>query len=434
MKVIYFRFSPDCHYVKGAIRGAIYIVTTKKIIHLTKIETEIVNYLLANWRIDEVKAKYPGVADKLLNYLISAGIGFFYSKPVYAEAYEPYQPFFKLDPVIEPPPEMRCVFMQLSDRCNANCLFCKNRDYYVSQGCITCLRWYQDENTSDRLDTNNVEKMLKQLTALETPLLSFSGGNPLLEWNKLIAIVRKAIEYRPSMKFSVNTNGYGFNDEIAEDAKDLNIQFNFTIFSDSYEDYKKITGDGELYNSLLNAIEMCKMHQIIYTVSVLVSPDSRQHYNKIHQFAQKLGGVFLNVSEIFPKIGTKKPLACLPIGEEAGKKFFSSFNPHEFFEAQYFSKCLKGIIAVSKNGMILPCPLWDEPIARIPEDDIFSVFQHVKHKQYWELNKTKVPTCNRCEFRFICNDCTVTDQHREKDPSIHNAVCTYRPDKGEWIS
>ncbi|KPJ72920.1 hypothetical protein AMJ52_04595 [candidate division TA06 bacterium DG_78] len=434
----YFRFSPECHYVKGSIRGTLYSIITGKVIHFSKVETEIVNCWLTNERVDTVESKYPKVANELLNHLISEGLGFLYSTPVYTQPYEPNQPYYKLDESVEPPPVIKNVFIQLTDRCNANCLFCKNKDYYVSRGCITCLRWgqgqYRDAKTTNKLNNDNMEKLLNQLAGLETQVLSFSGGNPLMEWAKLVDIVKKTTQYRPSIRFLVHTNGFGLNEKIAKDAVELNIRFNFTVFSDSQEGYQKITGTGELFKLLLSAVEMCKMHQIIYAISVLVSPDSRQHYNKICQFAQNLGGASLFFSEIFPKTETKNPMVSLPVGEEAGEKSFSSSDPQKFVEAKNFSKCLNGTLAVSENGMILPCPMWIESITEIPEDDIFSLFRNEKHKPFWELNKSKVSTCNRCEFRFLCNDCALIDHYRKEDPSIHNAVCTYNPEIGEWIS
>jgi radical SAM protein with 4Fe4S-binding SPASM domain len=427
----YFRFASDCHYVKGSIRGALYIITTGTVIHFSVVETEIVNCWLVNERIDKVERKYPRVASILLNHLISEGFGFLYSTPVYSQPYEPYQPFFKLD---EAPPLLKNVFLQLTDRCNASCLFCGNKNYYVSRGCITCLRWnhqeLNDEYTTNGLDNDNIDLLLKQLACLETQVLSFSGGNPLLDWAKLVKIVKRTIEHRPSTRFLVHTNGFEFNREIAKDAKKLNIGFNFTVFSDSHQGYQKITGSGELFDSLLSAIEICKTHHIIYAISVLVSPDSRQHYDKICQFAQGLGGALVNYSEVFPKTDTNKPMVSLSVGE----KSVSSFNPQEFVDEKDFSKCLNGIIAVSQNGMILPCSMWIEPIAIIPEKDLYSIFRNEKHKTFWKMNKSKVPTCGICEFRFICNECALTEHYRKEDPAIHNAVCTYNPDNGEWIS
>lgn len=434
MDINYFRFFPDCQYVAGPARGTIYIPTLGKTIHLSKIETEIVNRWLANEHIDLVESKYPKIAKELLSRLGREGIGTVFSRPIYAEPFEPIlksrvtrERYFELPPVI------KRAYIQLNNQCNAHCSFCGNSDYYVSIGCITCLRWLQNDHKTN-INKSNLDVLIKQLTDLETQALSFSGGNPLLEWDKLVAIVRKAIGYRPSIKTIVNTNSFGFNRKIVKDAKDLNIRFNFTVFSDSREGYQKITGSEEIFDSLLQAVESCTENHIFYSISVLTCPDSRHNHDKIRQFAKNLGEIFLSSSEVFLKTETKKPMAALPVGEELGEKHFSKIDSYNFFEAKYYSRCLKGLIAVSCQGTILPCPMWAEPAGRIPEDDIFSVFRNKKLKPFWIFNKTQIPTCKKCEFRFACAGCAVTDQHRNKDPSIHNAVCTYRPDKGEWIS
>lgn len=432
MDLIYFRFFPDCHYVRGPVRGVIYNITIGKIIHISKVETEIVNRWLANERIDSVELKYPKVAKELLSRLVGEGIGTVFPTPVYTEPFGPSASHI-MDKVLEQPPVIKKAYIQVNNKCNAHCLFCGSSDYYVSAGCVICLRWPQKRKSSN-ISELTFGMLIKQLADLETQTLVFSGGNPLLEWRKLVDIVLKAIEYRPSMQFIVNTNGYGLNEEIAKDAKNLNIQFNFTVFSDSPKGYQEITGSEEIFNSLLQAVELCKANQINYGFSVLTCPDSRHNYDKIWQFAKNLGGIFLGNSEIFPKTGAKKPLAALPIGEKLGEKRFSEIDPKNFFDAKYFSRCLNGVIAISCHGIISPCPILTKSVGKIPKDDIVSIFRNKKLEPYWTLNKTKVPKCKECEFRFACVDCAVTERYREKDPSIHNVICTYRPDKGEWIS
>ncbi|KPJ72429.1 hypothetical protein AMJ52_06370 [candidate division TA06 bacterium DG_78] len=432
MDLIYFRFFPDCHYIRGPVRGAIYKITLGKIMHLSKVETEIVNRWLANERIDSVELKYPKVAKELLSRLIGEGIGTVFPTPVYTEPFEPSASHI-MEQLFEQPPVIKKAYIQVNNKCNAHCLFCGSSDYYVSAGCVTCLQWPQKRKSSN-IDELTFGMLTKQLADLETHTLIFSGGNPLLEWNKLIAIVRKAINHRSSIKTIVNTNSYGFNEKIAKDAKNLNIQFNFTVFSDSREGYKKITGSEEIFNSLLQAVELCKANDITYGISLLTCPESHDNYDKIQQFAKNLGGVFLGNSEIFLKAGAKKPLAALPIGEKQGEKRFSKIDSKNFLEAKHFSRCLHGVIAISCHGIISPCPILTKPVGKIPKDDIVSIFRNKKLDPYWTFNKTKVPKCKECEFRFACVDCAVTENYRKKDPSIHNAVCTYQPDKGEWVS
>jgi radical SAM protein with 4Fe4S-binding SPASM domain len=430
MNANYFRFYPDCHYVKGPSRGAIYCLTENKLLHLSPEESAITNQWLDNETVETVERANGETSRNLLKRLVKNGLGTTFSAPVYCEPYEPSKAYQK-EELLDLPPQIKMAYVQASSKCNAGCSFCGDPDYLISNGCNSCLRWKETKGTT--LQEKDRKALLDQIQDLEAKGLTFSGGNPLQDWDNAIEAVNMAVNRRPSIRVVVQTNGSGFTDQVEQDARGLNIEFIFSVFASSREDYERITGSADLYEDLLNAVKRCQASGLKYSFCIVICPESWADYSEIQQFTDKLGGNGINICEVISRHDKTTPMASLPNEPEECERYFEHLDSEGYFAARHYNRCLDGRVALSAKGAILPCPHWESPFGQFPPVDVAGCFRKQKPQKLWKKTKDDVPTCSSCELRYACADCSVTEQYRKKDPTIHSVFCTYRPETGTWI-
>ncbi|MCL6591515.1 MAG: radical SAM protein [Firmicutes bacterium] len=422
----YFRFFPDCYYLSGPVQGVIYNLSHKYILPLTKMETEIVNRWKANESIEEVESHFGTDSKVLLNHLIKEGLGAIFTNPVLAEPLL-LKANMEIKGLIEDPPQVKLVYLQLNENCNANCKFCGSDSYYKWQGCNSCLRWTKPIK-SESLPQLDYNEILQQLNDLKAPRLIFSGGNPLLEWLRVYELILFALKLNPKITVQINTNGFGLNDTIINEAKTANTIFSFTVFGNTPEDYKKITGLPEVFNCLIEGIKLCQLHQVPYLICLLIDPEKRSKYTEWQRFAMDLGGQHFFTTELIPKLKPSFPILSLPTNQER----LEQLDINSFFSRQRFNPCLNGVIAVSDSGIILPCPMFEIPLNEIPGDNIFSVFRKRNYEIFWRYTKQNVPICQTCGYRLVCSDCSILEWALQKNPTIHKVFCDYEPQIGKW--
>jgi His-Xaa-Ser system radical SAM maturase HxsC len=114
----------------------------------------------------------------------------------------------------------------LTERCNHYCLMCSQPPKNVNDG------WLLDE----------IARVIP-LVSSETSYLGFTGGEPLLEWRRVIELLRLARDTLPNTAVHLLTNGRGFvNPEIADAWASIqhpNLSAGIPIYSavDAVHDY-----------------------------------------------------------------------------------------------------------------------------------------------------------------------------------------------------
>jgi radical SAM protein with 4Fe4S-binding SPASM domain len=107
-------------------------------------------------------------------------------------------------------------------------------------------------------------------------------------------------------------------------------------------------------------------------------------------------------------------------------------NQFMFFYSRKYNSCWGHSIAVDANGDIKPC-LWShEVLGNITVDNIKKMILQKKFKEYWELNKDNIETCQYCEYRYACPDCRVSAIKAAGSLHVRPPHCKYNPDTGEW--
>ncbi|WP_148233416.1 SPASM domain-containing protein [Pyrococcus sp. NA2] len=94
-----------------------------------------------------------------------------------------------------------------------------------------------------------------------------------------------------------------------------------------------------------------------------------------------------------------------------GSLRFLDFNPIELRKianstAISYSPCLAGLVAISPEGFVTPCPLLRKFIVGdITRESLKTIIKKQRLKKFWKLTKDKIEFCSRCNLRYACHDC-----------------------------
>lgn len=162
---MYFRLNPECYFVKGKARGAVYDLIEGDIYSLEPEETEIIERAERNENIE---------MSDLLKKMEDLHIGKFYERPVYIEKLRVGSPIEEYQP--GHPPGINRAFLEISNSCTRDCWFCGGQR---SLGCMGCNVWPQDGEMS----TKRWIELIDQLVDLGCKELFISGGD-LTPWER----------------------------------------------------------------------------------------------------------------------------------------------------------------------------------------------------------------------------------------------------------
>lgn len=109
------------------------------------------------------------------------------------------------------------------------------------------------------------------------------------------------------------------------------------------------------------------------------------------------------------------------------------FDVHavNYAESLKHNTCLNRKISVDIAGNIKNCPSMAEAYGHIRDVKLSSVAGAPGFRQYWNIRKDDIRTCNVCEFRHICTDCRA---YIEDPEDLHSKPlkCGYNPVTTKW--
>ena len=231
------------------------------------------------------------------------------------------------------------LYIKLTDNCIANCSFCANRGNY-------------DYGNVD------VDKLMYVINYLyDNKILggiSFTGGEPLLESDKMFKIIDKIYEINPSLEIQISTSGYNLKELANYDQKDklesihishhhYDEELNRKIFKSN----KVATGDDIMY--LQDKLSDKKIINI-NTVAIKGYIDTLEEIKKNLDYVGDLG-VYKNgfVSLIRCNKFAKEHFVNLnDIFNNLDKDFF---NGHHFYSKEY-CECQDGVYLSSNNKLV----------------------------------------------------------------------------------
>ena len=132
----YFRLKPYCYFEKGKGNSCIYNLLDGTVMI---VNNEEMCKLIEQCEQNKTLENITEVDRKFLNNLVDMGIGDFYKRPIYVEKLSVGIPT-RLENTLPGNYEIPTVFIEISNTCNLDCIFCPENDNTLFRK-TGCKRW-----------------------------------------------------------------------------------------------------------------------------------------------------------------------------------------------------------------------------------------------------------------------------------------------------
>ncbi|MEW6574032.1 MAG: radical SAM protein [Bacillota bacterium] len=306
------------------------------------------------------------------------------------------------------------VFLELTKRCNLNCLHC------CADG---------GQARPEELSTEDWIDFVRYLAKLKVFRIVITGGEPLIR-NDFFTIVR---EIRKNQSVVLNTNATLVTDKIAQQLSQLGISvISVSIDGSTPEIHDRNRGSGSFIKTI-KGIESLLKHNCRVVINSVVTRINYQDIENIVALAKRLGVEKIgfnhvhptgrartNKEQIVPSLEEDTTIAdeLWKVGQKYGafvgswyidqmKLYNSPPNPHGGIRS--ISRCSAGkeTIAITANGDIVPCNNLQELVCgNIRRSDFARVWQYssilAEFRSLFKLKVTSLEGCQDCHLVSIC--------------------------------
>jgi hypothetical protein len=298
-----FRLNPECHFLKGERRGAIFDLIEGDVYSLNEDETKIVSSFEKNSPVD--------INEPLLKELRRLCLGTFYDQPIYVQKLRIGSQLY--DQQMYHPPAIYRAFIEINNACERDCWFCGYYGIKRSSGCLGCNKWAE---TGTAMESGDWYRVIEERRDLGCRSLYITGGDLTQAWDKAMA----CLDFSSGMfsKVYLITHSQSLSEGLRQDINDR-----ATIISQK-EDVAEVQPGGDIR---LLISQMCEGD----------NQTSAGYKNMIIDHVLKNSELLGNV----PSISYKT------MSSESGF-YLNNMNYHP---------CLGHTVSICFNGKIIPCPM-----------------------------------------------------------------------------
>jgi heme b synthase len=347
----------------------------------------------------------------------------------------------------------KLIAWELTRTCNLDCIHCRAS---ASQGT------YEGE-----LSTEEVFRILEEITEVGNPVMILTGGEPLLR-KDLLEITEKATSL--GLKPVLATNGTLLTREIALELKRAGIsRVSISLDgadSSAHDNFRKMPG---AFEGALRGIQILKEAGLPFQINTTITAVNTEELPKVHELAKKLGAVAHHIFLLVP-VGRGKELteeALTPERYEALLNWFyeqreksplhlkATCAPHYYrimreraraegkevtYETFGLDAVTRGCLAgvgfcfISHRGIVQTCGYLEVPCGDLRKNTFKEVWEgsEVFNKlRDFSLYKGK---CGKCEYIRVCGGCRARAYELTGDYLEEEPLCTYQPKKASLLN
>lgn len=347
----------------------------------------------------------------------------------------------------------RLIAWELTRTCNLDCIHCRAS---ASRGT------YEGE-----LSTEEVFRILKEITEVSYPVIILTGGEPLLR-KDLLEIAKKAVEL--GLKPVLATNGTLLTRELAVELKKIGIS-RVSISLDgaspsAHDEFRKMPG---AFEGALRGIQILKEVGLPFQINTTITAVNAYELPKVHELAKELGAVAHHIFLLVP-VGRGKELSkesllpekyeellhwfyeqreksslhlkatCAPhyyrILRERARAEGKEVNYETFGLDALTRGCLAGVgfCFIAYNGIVQTCGYLEVPCGDLRKSTFKEVWENSEvfnNLRNFKLYKGK---CGSCEYIRVCGGCRARAYEATGDYLEEEPLCTYQPKKRERLT
>lgn len=191
------------------------------------------------------------------------------------------------------------IYINLTNRCTNDCIFClrKDKDDVVGQ-----TLWLDNENSTAKDIIKQFELKKNELINVHhspfTEVIFCGYGEPMLKFDVLKQVAEYIKKQYPETKIRVNTNGhanYVYKKNIVPECKGLIDEFSVSLNGATKEEYNELSQPkfDQAYEEVKKFIKACSDENISVVASIVEGYKGKHlNLNKCEKIANELGAKF----------------------------------------------------------------------------------------------------------------------------------------------
>lgn len=350
--------------------------------------------------------------------------------------------------------QLSIMYLNVSTFCNLACKYCFIENNPISKN--SCQKMSFDTAKIA------VDKFVAEITRtnVEEPQIIIYGGEPLTNFELLQEIVMYIRKIKKDLAVTVITNGTLLRETEIKFLKKHKIGIGISLDGPKFINDKNRVfkgGNESVYDSAIKGIELLNKYGCNYCVSATVTKDVVDNKEAVYYWIKETGikNIFWNLFHYSNYVDEKewssfytsmsdfildiyKKLDNIGVDEERVKEQLKLFLEQRF----KFHNCgAVGLnqITVQPNGNICICQgdskSSDTLVGNIVADDIQTILDNIKNKQWLEMYTIGREECRYCEAISICGGgCPLQSEAlfgNRKD--LDKATCIYYKSSLKWL-
>jgi MoaA/NifB/PqqE/SkfB family radical SAM enzyme len=275
------------------------------------------------------------------------------------------------------------VFLAITNKCTLKCTYCYER---------------QNINNPKNIPSQKWQDAVRSLQKVGVNVFILTGGEPLLDFDKLITILKSA--NKDESDFHLHTSGYSVTEEKIKELKEAGLKAVAVGLDDYNADrHDKIRGAGT-FEQATKALRLFNMAGILTYVNFCVNKEILRDNNiyNYYKFVKELnvsmiqlleprpcGGYFDSFDNVWLNEAERKKLYRFALDGNQ-KKYFKDY-PLIYYVAHIEGKnqmgCHMGGLShfyINSAGDVIPCVFLPIKYGNILEESITSIFRRMREK------------------------------------------------------
>lgn len=348
------------------------------------------------------------------------------------------------------------VVWDVTKKCNLNCKHC-----YADAGSDKC----------SEMSTEKAKKVIDILNKNSVPIISFSGGEPLVR-NDIFELTKYASD--KGIYVGMATNGTLITEEKAKKMKESGIQFvQISLDGATAEFHDQFRGQKGMFDKTIQGIKNCVKEDFFVNIATVATQKNYQQIPDIINICNDLhvkwfmmynfvpvgrGEAIIDTDltpfqreELLRSLWTRiqnedinvNLLSTAPqfarVALENRSDEHSHIIPSHFYNtsfsgdldnlAEFIGGCGCGrfYCAIRTNGDIEPCVFFPLKLGNIFEDNLLEIWEHNNILHDLRNREILDAACGECKYKYYCGGCRAraygyTGNYLSADPGCINNV------------
>ncbi len=309
------------------------------------------------------------------------------------------------------------VSIELTSRCNYRCQHC----------------YLTDHKAPDKLSTERIEHLMKELAGMGCLFLTFTGGEVFLrpDWKQLSRYARKL-----GFSLRIFSNASLIDSEIAAELQRHKIAVEVSLYSMRAEVFDRITGRDGAFLRTMKGIRRLVEASIELKLKMPVMQNNLGCIQDVLRFADEINAELLTDPRVFHMRDGSGSSKKYEIQHADLKTYFSnstSLDIAALLDVEESSPnqplCAAGtrMAHISALGEVRSCSFFPEPVGNITQQSFKKIWQQSPQlSEIRKLRRSHLKECASCPRLSYCRRCfaqALVEDHNLLGPSRWSCEC-----------